>query len=56
MFIDRERYEVDEVNKATIIIAKQRNGPIGDVNLMWLPKFTQFKDMDRSMLKEESEQ
>jgi replicative DNA helicase len=55
MFIDRERNENEEANKATVIIAKQRNGPIGDVNLMWLPKYTQFKDMDRSLVKEEAE-
>ena len=55
MFIDRERSENEEANKATIIIAKQRNGPIGDVNLMWLPKYTQFRDMDRSLVKEETE-
>lgn len=55
MFIDRERTENEEANKATVIIAKQRNGPIGDVNLMWLPKYTQFKDMDRSLVKEEAE-
>lgn len=53
MFIDRERMEVEDANKATIIIAKQRNGPIGDVNLLWLPKYTQFKDMDKSLIKEE---
>ena len=52
MFIDRERNE-DEVMKASIIIAKQRNGPIGDVPLLWLPKYTQFRDMDKSQLKEE---
>ena len=56
MFIDRERNEHEEANKATVIIAKQRNGPIGDVNLMWLPKYTQFKDMDKSMIKDENEQ
>ena len=55
MFIDRERYEMEEANKATVIIAKQRNGPIGDVNLLWLPKYTQFKDMDKSLVKEENE-
>ena len=55
MFIDRERNETEEANKATVIIAKQRNGPIGDVNLMWLPKYTQFRDMDRSLVKEETE-
>ncbi len=52
MFIDRERSE-DEIMKATVIIAKQRNGPIGDVPLLWLPKYTQFRDMDKSQLKEE---
>ena len=55
MFIDRERYEVEDVNKATVIIAKQRNGPIGDVNLLWLPKYTQFKDMDKALYKDENE-
>ncbi|MCR4649035.1 MAG: replicative DNA helicase [Lachnospiraceae bacterium] len=45
MFIDRERQETADVNKATIIIAKQRNGPIGDVNLLWLPQYTQFADI-----------
>ena len=53
MFIDRERMETEDVNKATVIIAKQRNGPIGDVNLLWLPKYTQFKDMDKSLVQDE---
>ena len=55
MFIDRDKSEEGEATKATVIIAKQRNGPIGDVNLMWLPKFTQFRDLDRSLVKEEAE-
>ncbi|HBB60176.1 MAG TPA: hypothetical protein DCZ61_00100, partial [Lachnospiraceae bacterium] len=25
-----------------VIIAKQRNGPIGTVNLAWLPDYTKF--------------
>jgi hypothetical protein len=27
------------------MIAKQRNGPIGDVKVAWLQKFTRFEDL-----------
>ena len=29
-------------NEAEVIIAKQRNGPIGTVNLIWKPEYTKF--------------
>ena len=47
LFIYREEaYDEDtEVgNKAEIIIGKQRNGPIGTVNLTYLKEFTRFED------------
>ena len=47
LFIYREQqYDEDtEVgNKAEIIIGKQRNGPIGTVNLTYLKEFTRFED------------
>lgn len=48
MFIYREdRYdpETPKKNVAEIIIAKQRNGPVGTVELTWIPEFTKFADM-----------
>ncbi|MFN7628548.1 MAG: DnaB-like helicase C-terminal domain-containing protein, partial [Pirellula sp.] len=48
MFVHREEYyrraeEAAEVaGQAQIIIAKQRNGPIGDVDLVWERNFTRF--------------
>jgi replicative DNA helicase len=47
LFIYRDEvYDEDtEVgNKAEIIIGKQRNGPIGTVNLTFLKEFTRFED------------
>jgi replicative DNA helicase len=48
MFIYREEvYERDTENKgiAEIHIAKHRNGPIGQVSLLWLEKLTKFVDL-----------
>jgi replicative DNA helicase len=39
---DEERSEVE--GEAELIIAKQRNGPTGDVPLTFLKKFTRFED------------
>ena len=51
MFIYRDDYyNKDSENKgiAEIIIAKQRNGPIGTVNLVWLPQYTKFANMEKN--------
>lgn len=50
MFIYRKdyypgEYEEDEKNIAEVIIAKQRNGPIGSINLLWQPDFTKFQNL-----------
>lgn len=45
MFIYRDDYynkDTDKKNISEIIIAKQRNGPIGTVDLVWLPNYTKF--------------
>ena len=49
-FIYREElYNPDDPSlegEATLIIAKQRNGPVGDVPLVFLKQFTTFKERD----------
>ena len=50
MFLYRDDYynkDTDTPNIAEVIIAKQRNGPIGTVNLLWQPEFTKFVDLAR---------
>jgi len=50
MFIYRDDYynkDTDKKGIAEIIIAKQRNGPIGTVELVWLPDYTKFANMER---------
>ena len=48
MFLYRDEYykkDTDKPGVAEVIIAKQRNGPIGTVELAWLPNYTQFANL-----------
>ncbi len=48
LFIHREDYydkETEDKNIAEIIIAKQRNGPLGTVRLAWVSEFTKFLNL-----------
>ena len=50
MFIYREDYydkETENHNLAECIIAKNRHGETGTVELQWLPEFTTFSSIDR---------
>ena len=50
MFIYRDDYYNPDTEKkgiAEINIAKQRNGPIGTIDLVWLPEFTKFANLER---------
>ncbi len=50
MFIYRDDYynkDTEYKGISEIIIAKQRNGPIGTVNLAWLPEYTKFANLER---------
>lgn len=51
MFIYRDDYynkDTENKNIAEIIIAKQRNGPIGTINLVWLPQYTKFANLQKN--------
>ena len=50
MFLHREEYynkETEDRNIAEVIIAKQRNGPLGTVKLAWLSEYTTFANLAR---------
>ena len=50
MFLYRDDYynkDTDKKNIAEVIIAKQRNGPIGTVELVWLPNYTKFANLKK---------
>lgn len=50
MFLYRDDYynkDSDMKGIAEVIIAKQRNGPIGTVNLVWLPNYTKFANIQK---------
>ncbi|MCJ7691446.1 MAG: replicative DNA helicase [Clostridiaceae bacterium] len=49
MFLYRDEYydaETEDKNIAELIIAKQRNGPIGTVKLAWIGQFSKFAKLD----------
>ena len=49
MFIYRDDYynkDTELKGISEIIIAKQRNGPIGTVNLAWLPEYTKLANLE----------
>jgi replicative DNA helicase len=53
MFIYREEVykpETEKQNIAEIIIGKQRNGPIGSVELVFRKALTRFHDMAREAM------
>lgn len=56
MFIYREEYynpETDQKNIAKILIRKHRNGPIGEVDLFFIPEQTKFRTLDRKHVSSE---
>lgn len=58
MFVHREEYYLRGTDKdqyagmAEIIVSKQRNGPVGDVELRWEKEFTRFQNLAPDRLQE----
>jgi replicative DNA helicase len=58
LFVHREEYyhrgedQKQYAGQAQIIVAKQRNGPVGEVEMEWLRDFTRFQDRVPDRLKE----
>ena len=56
MFLYRDDYyneDSEKKNVAEVIIAKQRSGSTGTVELAWLPSYTKFANLDRHYSEEE---
>ena len=56
MFIYRDEYyhkDSEDAGIAEVIIAKQRNGPIGTAKLLWRPENTRFENMAKSSRRKE---
>ncbi len=60
MFIHREEYYMTReeardggiAGQADVIVAKQRNGPTGDVKLAWFDKYTRFENLSQKPYEE----
>ena len=61
MFVHREEYycnsreeaqEKGVVGQADLIVAKQRNGPTGDIKLLWFEKHTRFESLSQKPYEE----
>jgi replicative DNA helicase len=51
MFLYRDEYyhpDTEKKNIGEVIIAKQRNGPTGTVELVWLGQFTKFANKEKT--------
>ena len=52
MFLYRDEYynpETEKKNLAEVIVAKQRNGATGSLELVWLGQYTKFANKERTM-------
>lgn len=48
-YYDKEN-KVEDRNRIIVNVAKQRNGPVGEVQLVWLPEFTKFENAETEIV------
>ena len=44
-FYDKET-KTEDRNRIIVNVAKQRNGPVGEVELVWLPQYTKVENAE----------
>ena len=49
IYEDDEDARAEKAGEAELIIAKQRNGPVGEIALTFLKEFTRFEDRARNV-------
>ncbi len=57
MFLYRDDYYNPDSERrgiADVLIRKQRNGPLGEVELVWLPEYTKFANMAREPMQNQN--
>ena len=49
MFLHRDRGTDENLNdvETDLIVAKQRNGPVGKISLAFVPEYTKFESLSR---------
>src|ERR671923_828155 len=53
LYEEDEEARVEKAGEAELIIAKQRNGPVGEIPLTFLKEFTRFEDRARNVTERE---
>jgi len=47
--LDRESTETLNVVETELIVAKQRNGPVGTIQIAFIPRYTKFENLADDM-------
>ncbi len=45
-----EEEKIEDRNTIIVNVAKQRNGPVGEIELLWIPQYTKFQSKAREVI------